>query len=85
MELSRDLFGIERFMTPKGPTSERATLVQYFSEQIERPVKMVGIRLSHYSLDHLYALKSAYTDRLKRNGKDTAQKYWWWSTRTQKS
>lgn len=84
VEHIKDLFGIERFTTPKGPSSERSTLIKYFSEQIERPAKYVGIRLAHYSLDQLYGLKSAYADRLTRNDRTTAQKFWWYITKTEK-
>lgn len=77
-----DLFGKIRTITPKGPLNERADLVKYFTDKIDRPAKVIGIRLAHYSLDNLYALKSAYNDRLQRNGKVSADKYFWAITKT---
>lgn len=42
----------------------------------------MGIRLAHYSIDQLYALQSAYKDRLTRSGRSTADKYFWYITKT---
>jgi hypothetical protein len=41
------------------------------------------MRLAHYNIDDLYALKSAYTDRLNRDGRLTARKYFYWMTKTE--
>lgn len=85
MESISDIFGRMRTNLPTGRIlSERSELIRFFSEEIDRPAKQVGIRLAHYSLSQLYALKSAYADRLKRNGKETARKYYWSVSRTQK-
>jgi len=84
MEHISDLFGRKRTITPKGAMNERAELIKYFSEEMNREPKVVGIRLGHYKLDQLYALQSAFKDRLKRNGRETAMKYVWAITRTTK-
>lgn len=85
---AKDLFGIDRFLSTKqegGAISERAGLVKYFSESLERPPKFVGVRMAHYTLDQMYAIRSQYEDRLKRNDAATAAKWWWWTTRTTKA
>ena len=80
-----DLFGIERFITPKGkPMSERAGLIKYFVEELGKEPKVVGIRLAHYSLQDLYYLKSSVSDIVRRNGMTAGSKYFWWATRTEK-
>lgn len=82
MESIADIFGRRRTIVRGKPLSERAELVRYFSEKLDRSPKHIGIRLSHYTLSDLYALQSAYKDRLERNGITTAQKYFWWITKT---
>lgn len=83
MESLTDLIGNYRLMKPGGKIiDERSTLIGYFSEEVKRPAKTVGIRLAHYSLDQLYGLQAAYKDRLNRDGRVTADKYWWAMTRT---
>lgn len=84
MEHIADLFGRLRTALPQGKVlNERAELIQFFADAIGRPAKYIGVRLSHYSLSELYALQSAYKDRLLRDGKVTADKFWWWTTRTE--
>lgn len=83
MELIADLFGKIRTALPGGKhLDERSELVKYFAQKLERSPKIIGVRLAHYTLSDLYALKSSFNDRLQRNGKDTAHKYWWWVTKT---
>lgn len=83
MELIADLFGKIRTFTNKGKVlDERTELVAYFAGEMKREHKVTSIRLAHYSLSDLYALKSAYKDRLQRNGKEPAIKYLWAITRT---
>jgi hypothetical protein len=83
MESMADLFGRWRPLTAKGAVlSERASLVAYFEKEIQRAAKIIGVRLGHYSLSELYALRSQYKDRLDRDGKTAARKYWWAITRT---
>lgn len=87
-----DLFG--NFVLPqviKG-TSERGNIIGYFMTQgfvgaKDRVLetKNVASLLSHFTVSQLYALKSAYEDRLKRNGKESARKYWWYAVRTKES
>lgn len=91
MESIADIFGRMRTIFPKGKVlDERAELVKYFEGEINKSrgtrgnlsSKFFGTRLSHYSLSELYALQSGYKDRLKRDGRETADKYWWAITRT---
>lgn len=81
---ARDLFGTYRVIKAGVPESERATLIRFFSKKTEKEPKIIGIRLAHYSLDDLYALKSAWNDRERRQGTETARKHFWYITRTQK-
>lgn len=74
-----------RTVLPKGRVlDERSELITFFSKALDRSPRFIGVRLAHYSLSELYALKSSYLDRLNRNGKTTAQKFWWWMTKTTK-
>lgn len=84
---AKDLFGIDRYLSSKKEgiaISERAGLIKYFSDKIERPAQFIGVRMAHYSLDQLYALQSVFKDRFERNGKDAAHKFWWFCTKTNK-
>lgn len=80
-----DLFGNYRLIKEGKPLNERATLIAYFVKEIGREPKLMGIRLAHYNIGQLYALKSSYEDRVRRNDKTTADKYFWALTRTQKA
>lgn len=59
-------------------------LVGFFSDELQRAPKIIGIRLGHYSVNQMYALQSAFKDRQVRDGQEAAEKYWWFTTRTQK-
>lgn len=78
-----DLFGNYRIIKGDRVLDERATLIKYFVDEIKRPPQFIGVRLSHYTLDQLYALQSSYKDRLNRNNRETADKWWWFTTKTQ--
>ncbi len=82
-----DLFGNYRLLDKKkgNPLSERASLLSYFVSELKREPKVLGIRLAHYTLDAMYALKSGYADRLRRDGHTAAAKWFWYVTRTSKS
>lgn len=89
MQSLTDLFGTYRLAVRYKPSgkqqgSERGELVSYFAKELERDVRFVAVRMSHYTLDQLYALRSAFSDRLTRNGQESARKYWWAITRTRK-
>ena len=85
MQSVADLFGHLRTLLPKGKVlNERAELISYFSEALKRPPQYMGVRLAHYSISDLYGLKSAYSDRLTRNGKEKADSYFYWMTKTRK-
>ena len=85
-----DLLGNFRLVKSGGiPMSERATVIHFFEQQnfthkdgTKLTARELGVRLAHYDLSSLYALKSAYNDRLERNGKTAALKYWWYITKT---
>jgi hypothetical protein len=84
-----DLFGNERFATRykgngKQQGTERGSLISYFATELEREVKFVAVRTSHYTMSELYSLKSSFSDRLNRNGKEAARKYFFWITRTKR-
>lgn len=83
MESVTDLFNIERYLGNGGRVmDERASLIGYFSEALERPVKQIAIRLAHYTISDLYALKSGWNDRLRTHGEISTRKWWWFVTRT---
>ena len=70
--------------------SERADLIRFFQEEkfIDKNGKVfqarfIAVRLGHFTTDQLYALKSGYLDRKKRNGDTMARKYFWFTTKTQ--
>jgi len=72
----------------KSARSERAELIRFFAEQITdkkgdlyKPA-FIAIRLSHYTVDQLYGLKSGFSDRLRREDTVAAQKWWWFTTKT---
>lgn len=77
-----DLFGNYRLAKPGKVLDERAGLIGYFAEELEAAPKRLGIRLAHYTISDLYALRSAFNDRLNRNGKLAARKYFYWITKT---
>ena len=71
---------------PKGKVlSERAELVKWISEKLQREPKMVGIRVAHLSLDDLYVIQSEFKDIDRRRGREAARKYLWWVTKTSKA
>ncbi len=93
------LFDLLKGYKPPKKGTERGELLEYFAKEIGRPVKYIGVRLAHYSVDQLYGLKSAYNDRLIRpcgeclrqgvvatctHARTTAAKYWWWITKVVK-
>lgn len=92
-----DLFGNARYFQKGKPLDERATLVKFFCEELARQPRFLGVRLGHYTLSDLYALKSQFKDRLRRpchvclavgatgsciHSRDTAAKYFWYITKT---
>lgn len=72
---------LARMEVSKKPQSERSVLVGFFAEQLAKTPRVIGIRLAHYSVPDLYSIKSAYNDRLNRNSKESADKWFWWSTK----
>lgn len=84
MESIGDLFGKLRLLKKGKVLSERASLVQWFSETMERPPKIIGIRIAHLSLDQLYVIQSEYKDIKHRRGNLPAIKYLWAITKTVK-
>lgn len=84
MESIADLWGRRRTALPLGKVlNERAELIKFFCDKVHRKPQQLGTRLAHYTLSELYALKSAFTDREKRDGIVRAQKHFWWITKTE--
>ena len=85
----KDLMGNDRYMLPskKGkdsrPLNERSGIISFFVKELNKEPKVIAIKMSHFSLSDLYALKSGYSDRLNRNGKESAVKYLWWAIKTE--
>jgi len=85
MESIQDIFGRMRTLLPKGRVlSERAETIKWFSEKMQRPPKLIGIRLAHLTQDHLYSIQSEYRDISNRRGSLPALKYLWAITKTTK-
>lgn len=69
-------------------TSERAELIKFFVENLrnkkDRPyaASYIAYRLSHLSVKDLYTFKSMCEDRLRRNGQEAFQKFFWWSIKS---
>lgn len=61
--------------------NERGELIKHFSLKVDRPIKLIGIRLAHYDTSQLYALRSTFNDRERTHGIETARKYFWWISR----
>ena len=96
-----DLFGNDRFLKPQGKQlDERATLIQFFADNLQKAARPIAVRLSHFSIDDLYTLKSQFKDRERRpchlclkagmtgscaHSHATASKFFWWATKTQTS
>lgn len=79
-----DLFGNTRIQTEKGIMSERAALIKYFCEKVKKPPQQIGVRLAHFTVDYLYVIQSGYKDRENRQSKETADKWFWWISKTTK-
>lgn len=80
---TKDLFNIERFITPRGILNERAGLNKWFADTFGKDGKMIALRTAHIeAIGDLYALKSQVADRLQRNGIESARKYFFWITKT---
>ena len=89
MESLNTLFGGYSVIKRGKPLNERAMLIKFFVDEGFEDKKgkklspaYLGKRLAHYTVDDLYALKSSYTDRLNRNSKLQAVKYFWFITKT---
>ncbi len=84
MESIADLFGRQRTALPQGKVlDERKELIKFFCQKLERDGERVGVQLGHYKdISDLYALKSAFNDRLTRDGTVAARKWFWWVTKT---
>ncbi len=84
MESIKDLFNKTRYVSNGNVLSERASLVQYFADEMRKEPRVIAIRLGHYKeMKDLYYLKSSFKDRQNKNA-DTAKKWFWYITRTGK-
>jgi hypothetical protein len=79
---NKDLFGNLHRLNDGKLFDERQTLIDFFSREMQRPSLRMRLRLSHCELGDLYALQSAFRNRSRTNGKTTAIRYFWWTTRT---
>ena len=86
MELAQyDIFNRLRTLGSKGkPLNERSELIGFFANKLNKEPKVIGIRLGRYDISELYLLKSMWNDRENRQGMTTAQKWFWWETKTVK-
>lgn len=84
MESFADLWGKTRTILPKGRVlDERAELVKWFCNKMEREARQIGPRLAHLSVEHLYTIQSEYKDIVNRRGYVPGVKYLWAITRTE--
>lgn len=79
----KNLFG-ERYAKPtrakkRKATSERAEAIRFFVETFDLNPKRLAPKLAHLDLPALYFLQSGVRDRLQRQNKETARKYFYWS------
>jgi hypothetical protein len=85
MESIQDIFGRMRTVLPQGRVlNERAELLQWFVQKMQRSPKVIGVRLAHLTLSDLYYLQSDYKDIQRRRGTEAAVKMLWAVTRTTK-
>ena len=62
--------------------SERALAIKYFVETFKLNPKRLAPKLAHIETRDLYPLQSQVKDRLQRQNKETARKWFYWSIRT---
>lgn len=81
--ISRDLFNIERFIKPHATNSkvlnERSGAIKYFVDTFNLNPKRLAPKLAHLDISMLYALQSQVKDRINRQSKETARKYFYYS------
>lgn len=70
--------------------SERGDLIDYFHNEVldksfrRYPIKRIAVLLGHLTVKDLYYMKSCFVDRMKRNGVEAAQKWFWYSLKVKK-
>lgn len=80
---TKDLFGNYRIIQKGKLLSERAALIKYFWERARNkegnhfPESFIGYKLSHLSLEDLYAFKSQLCDREKTQQGFNWNKVFW--------
>lgn len=86
------LFNKDKYKQKPSRETERENLVQYFVDElnISRRGKLAlltpgRMRKVFEGLEKkdLYYMKSQFEDRLRRNSRDSASKYFWWSLKPQ--
>ena len=63
-------------------TSERAEAIRFFVDTFKLNPKRLAPKLAHIETRDLYPLQSGVKDRLQRQNKETARKWFYWSIRT---
>lgn len=69
-------------------TSERAEAIKFFVTTLKNKngkpfgAKMIAIKLSHIPTKDLYYVQSVFRDAQNRKGLDYAQKWFWWSIKS---
>ena len=63
-------------------TSERAEAIRFFVETFKLNPKRLAPKLAHIQTRDLYPLQSGVKDRLQRQNKETARKWFYWSIKT---
>lgn len=71
-------------VTPKKVRTERGDLLEYFAKAAGWTIPRMAKKCQGLDLDALYFLKSGFEDRLRRNNKLTAIKWFFWSLNPKK-
>lgn len=79
-----DLGLFKRYAQPERvkKTSERAEAIRFFVETFKLNPKRLAPKLAHIETRDLYPLQSGVKDRLQRQNKETARKWFYWSIKT---
>lgn len=84
------LFG--KYERVRDRKTERGELLKYFADELnesrgKRPkltIGRMGKVLEGLEVKDLYYMQSAFKDRLNRNGRESASKWFWWSLKEEK-
>lgn len=89
MEHVRNLFGKKAALPKRKRPSERAELLEFFIPYLKEEwdekkygkltFSRLNWKLQNLKNPDLYYLKSGFIDRLRRNNRNTAVRWFWWS------